>query len=100
MSRNLEDEPWERIKLPPSDLRRMEKLLVFVNSGPHFTQAHMVANGASEEPMRAAPWACRRFRLVTAWKSRWLWRHRYRKVDANGEMHPKKKHSGYLSCSL
>jgi enamine deaminase RidA (YjgF/YER057c/UK114 family) len=24
------------------------KLLVFVNSGPHFTEAHMVANGASE----------------------------------------------------
>ena len=31
-----------------NDLRRIVKLLVFVNSGPHFTEAHMVANGASE----------------------------------------------------
>ncbi len=31
-----------------NDVRRIVKLLVFVNSGPHFTEAHMVANGASE----------------------------------------------------
>ena len=31
-----------------NDLRRIVKLLVFVNSGPHFTEVHMVANGASE----------------------------------------------------
>jgi enamine deaminase RidA (YjgF/YER057c/UK114 family) len=31
-----------------NDLRRIVKLLIFVNSGPHFTEAHMVANGASE----------------------------------------------------
>ena len=31
-----------------NDLRRIVKLLVFVNSGPHFTEAHMVANGASD----------------------------------------------------
>ena len=31
-----------------NDLRRIVKLLVFVNSGPHFTEAHTVANGASE----------------------------------------------------
>src|SRR5438552_6597298 len=42
----------------------------------------------SEEPMRAAPWGCRRFRLVAALRSRWLWRHLYRKVNANCEMHP------------
>src|SRR6266550_8368119 len=36
----------------------------------------------SEEPMRAAPWGCRRFRLVAALRSRWLWRHLYRKVNA------------------
>ena len=29
-------------------VRRIVKLLVFVNSGPHFTEAHTVANGASE----------------------------------------------------
>lgn len=29
-------------------LRRIVKLLVFVNSGPHFTEHHVVANGASE----------------------------------------------------
>ncbi|HEY2820369.1 MAG TPA: RidA family protein [Candidatus Acidoferrum sp.] len=29
-------------------LRRIAKLLVFVNSGPQFTEAHVVANGASE----------------------------------------------------
>ncbi len=29
-------------------LRRIVKLLVFVNSGPHFTEQHVVANGASE----------------------------------------------------
>ena len=31
-----------------NDVRRIVKLLVFVNSGPHFTEAHMVANDASE----------------------------------------------------
>ena len=31
-----------------NDVRRIVKLLVFVNSGPHFAEAHMVANGASE----------------------------------------------------
>src|SRR5260370_25353299 len=31
-----------------NDVRRIVKLLVCVNSGPHFTEAHMVANGASE----------------------------------------------------
>src|SRR6266481_279211 len=31
-----------------NDVRRIVKLLVVVNSGPHFTEAHMVANGASE----------------------------------------------------
>jgi enamine deaminase RidA (YjgF/YER057c/UK114 family) len=31
-----------------NDLRRIVKLLVFVNSGPQFTEPHMVANGASE----------------------------------------------------
>src|ERR1700747_3434113 len=31
-----------------NDVRRIVKLLVFVNSGRHFTEAHMVANGASE----------------------------------------------------
>ena len=31
-----------------NELRRIVKLLVFVNSGPHFAEAHMVANGASE----------------------------------------------------
>ena len=30
------------------DLRRIVKLLLFVNSGPHFTEAHIVANGASD----------------------------------------------------
>jgi hypothetical protein len=54
----------------------------------------------SEEPMRAAPWACRRFRLVAALRSRWLWRHLYRKVNANFEMHTKKKQSGYESKSF
>lgn len=29
-------------------VRRIVKLLAFVNSGPHFTEAHLVANGASE----------------------------------------------------
>ena len=92
-----------------NDVRRIVKLLVFVNSGPHLTEAHMVANGASncsskslksEEPMRAAPWACRRFRLVAALRSRWLWRHLYRKVNANCEMHTKKKQNGYESKSF
>jgi hypothetical protein len=54
----------------------------------------------SEEPMRAAPWACRRFRLVAALRSRWLWRQLYRKVNANCEMHTKKKQSGYGSKSF
>src|SRR5438105_11301442 len=31
-----------------NDVRRIVKLLVFVNSGPHFTEPHVVANGASE----------------------------------------------------
>jgi enamine deaminase RidA (YjgF/YER057c/UK114 family) len=31
-----------------NDVRRIVKLLVVVSSGPHFTEAHMVANGASE----------------------------------------------------
>lgn len=31
-----------------NDVQRIVKLVVFVNSGPHFTEAHMVANGASE----------------------------------------------------
>ena|SRR5882762_1937259 len=31
-----------------NELRRIVKLLVFVNSGPHFTEPHVVANGASE----------------------------------------------------
>lgn len=31
-----------------NDLRRIVKLLVFVNSGPNFIETHMVANGASE----------------------------------------------------
>jgi hypothetical protein len=62
-----------------NDVRRIVKLLVFVNSRPHFTEAHMVANGASEL-LRAAPWACRRFPLVAALRSRWWWRHLYRKV--------------------
>src|SRR6267142_3746018 len=43
----------------------------------------------SEERMRAAPWACHRFRLVAALRSRWLWRHLYRKVNAKCEMHTK-----------
>jgi len=69
----------------------------------------VVANGASEcsskfleseELMRGAPWACRRFRLVAALRSRWLWRHLYRKVNANCEMHTKKKQSGYESKSF
>jgi enamine deaminase RidA (YjgF/YER057c/UK114 family) len=31
-----------------NDLRQIVKLLVFVNSGPHFTEGHMIANGAAE----------------------------------------------------
>jgi enamine deaminase RidA (YjgF/YER057c/UK114 family) len=31
-----------------NDVRRIVKLLVFVNSGPHFTEPYVVANGASE----------------------------------------------------
>jgi enamine deaminase RidA (YjgF/YER057c/UK114 family) len=31
-----------------NDVRRIVKLLFFVNNGPHFTVAHMVANSASE----------------------------------------------------
>jgi len=31
-----------------NDVRRIVNLLVFVNRGPHFTEAHVVANGASE----------------------------------------------------
>src|SRR5579864_1265916 len=54
----------------------------------------------SEVPMRAAPWACRRFRLVAALRSRWLWRHLYWKVYANCEMHTKKRQSGYRSKSF
>jgi len=50
--------------------------------------------------MRAAPLACRRFRLVAALRSRWLWRHLYRKVNANCEMHTKKKQSRYESKSF
>jgi hypothetical protein len=33
--------------------------------------------------------------LVAALRSRWLWRHLYRKVHANCEMHTQKKQSGY-----
>jgi enamine deaminase RidA (YjgF/YER057c/UK114 family) len=31
-----------------NDVRRIVKLVVFVNSAPHFTEPHVVANGASE----------------------------------------------------
>src|SRR5882724_2483271 len=31
-----------------NDVRRIVKLLVFANSGSHFTEHHVVANGASE----------------------------------------------------
>jgi enamine deaminase RidA (YjgF/YER057c/UK114 family) len=31
-----------------NNVRRIVKLVVFVNSGPHFTESHTVANGASE----------------------------------------------------
>lgn len=31
-----------------NDVRRIVKVLVFVNSGPHFTEPHVIANGASE----------------------------------------------------
>ena len=31
-----------------NDVRRIVKLIVFVNSAPHFTEPHVVANGASE----------------------------------------------------
>src|SRR5438270_13082173 len=31
-----------------NDVRRSVKLVVFVNSAPHFTEPHLVANGASE----------------------------------------------------
>src|SRR5438477_3485832 len=32
----------------PNDVRRIVKLVVFVNSAPHFTEPHVIANGASE----------------------------------------------------
>jgi enamine deaminase RidA (YjgF/YER057c/UK114 family) len=87
-----------------NDVRRIVKLLVFVNSGPILrrpTWSPMALPNCSskslksEDPMRAAPWACRRFHLVAALRSRWLWRHLYRKVHANCEMHTQKKQSGY-----
>jgi len=31
-----------------NDVRRIVKLVVFVNSAPHFAEPHVVANGASE----------------------------------------------------
>jgi len=31
-----------------NEVRRIVKLVVFVNSAPHFTEPHVVANGASE----------------------------------------------------
>jgi len=90
-------------------ITRIVKLVVLVNSTPHFTEPHVVANGASDccakslasaERMRGARLAWRRFRLVAALRSRWLWRHLYRKVNAKCEMHTKKKQSGYMSCSV
>ena len=92
-----------------NDLRRIVKLLVFVNSGrilrgPRWSPMALPNCSSKslkrEEPNRAAPWACLRFRLVAALRSRWLWRHLYRKVNANCEMHTKKRQSGYLSCSV
>jgi enamine deaminase RidA (YjgF/YER057c/UK114 family) len=61
-------------------ITRIVKLVVLVNSAPHFTEPHLVANGASElfwkslasaERMPAAPLVSRRFRLVAALRSKW-----------------------------
>jgi hypothetical protein len=91
------------------NLRRIVKLLIFVNSGPHFTEAHVVANGASElfievfeergAHARSAvgvsqiPFGC-------CVEIAMLWRHLYRQVNANCEMHTKKKQSGHESKSF
>ena len=64
-------------------IARIVKLMVLVNSTPHFTEPHVVANGASEllrevlasaERMRGVRLAWRRFRLVAALRSKWLLR--------------------------
>jgi enamine deaminase RidA (YjgF/YER057c/UK114 family) len=92
-----------------NDLRRIVKLLVFVNSGSHFTEPHVVANGASELFIEVfgergaharSALGVSHFRLVAALRSRWLWRHFYQKVNANCEIHTKKKQSGYESKSF
>jgi enamine deaminase RidA (YjgF/YER057c/UK114 family) len=63
-----------------NDARRIVKLVVFVNHAPHFTEPHVVANGASELLLEVfgdrgaharSALVCRRFRLDAALRLKW-----------------------------
>jgi hypothetical protein len=109
MSRNLGDDPPERIKLRQS-MKRLKNLQITLPDVPPpvvdgyvaafvpFVRTGNLIHLSGRLAKKNGKLWCGK--LGEEMRSRWLWRHLYRRVNSNCEMHTKKEQSGYLSCSV